>query len=299
MRDGWNASADFLTIDGGPHGFLNGGHAHADSLSIEVAVGGRPLFVDGGTFSYSVDLLSRNHFRSTAAHNTLVIDGASSSELGTGAFQWDRVARTHTTRWESTPTFDLFEGWHDGFMRLSVPARHERTLLFVKGRYWVVRDRVVSDGAHDVSICFHCASSVQATRDTDGSIRLGERSTQELIARLSTFASRGGVFELVDDSVSPRYGQRVAATTCVFKLRTFGSENIVSFIVPARMGAARVASAGSPGTFIVAGDGFEDTVSVGTSSLIVNDVDLMQIGQRIDHTDADVVVASSTQRVGE
>jgi hypothetical protein len=299
MRDGWTASGDFLAIDGGPHGFLNGGHAHADSLSIEVAVGGRPLFVDPGTFAYSVDLASRNHFRSTAAHNTVVIDGESSSELGNGAFQWGRVARTHTTRWESTPSFDLFEAWHDGFMRLPVPARHERTVLFVKGRYWVIRDRVVSDGSHNVSLYFHCAPNVRVTRDTDGSMHLVDSATRDAsITRLWTFGSNGA-FNVVDDWVSPRYGQRVASSTCEFKLRTDGNEVVVSFIVPAKLGVARVTAVGAAGTYVVAGDGFEDTVSVGTNSLIVNDVDLMNVGLSVDHAEGDVVVASSTQRVGE
>ena len=223
MRDAWTASANFLAIDGGPHGFLNGGHAHADSLSVEVAVGGRPLFVDGGTLSYSADLASRNHFRCTAAHNTVVVDGASSSEIGGGAFQWGRIARTRTTRWESTPAFDLFDGWHDGYMRLEVPARHERMVLFVKGRYWLIRDRIISDGEHDVSVYFHCAPGIGATRDTSGSIRFVDLATHTARAQLWTFAPRGA-FDVVDDSVSPRYGRRVPTTTCVFQLRTTSTD---------------------------------------------------------------------------
>ena len=296
MRDAWTESANFLAIDGGPHGFLNGGHAHSDSLSVEVAVGGRALFVDGGTLSYSADLASRNHFRGTAAHNTVVVDGASSSEIGGGAFQWGRIARARTTRWESTPAFDLFDGWHDGYMRLDVPARHERMVLFVKGRYWLIRDRIVSDGEHDVSVYFHCAPAITATRDASGSIRFVDSVTHADRAQLWTFAPRGA-FDVVDDSVSPRYGQRVAATTCVYRLRTTSTDEIVSFIVPVGATSPRAVSMGE-GVYLVAGDGFEDTVVVGAHRLTVNDVDLMNVGQRVDHTERDAVDLSTTSRVG-
>jgi hypothetical protein len=298
MRDSWSESANVLVIDGGPHGFLNAGHAHADSLSIEVSVSGRPLFIDPGTLSYSADLANRNRFRGTAAHNTVVIDGLSSSEIGHGAFQWNLQAETRTTRWESTPAFDLFEGWHDGFMRLRAPARHERTVAFLHGQYWVIRDRIVSDGEHDVSVYFHCAPDVRADKHGDGSIRFVDTSAgKEVGAQLTTFASNGEL-TLRPDWISPRYGRRVAATTCEFKLRTNGMEDIISFIIPVKTAIPNVVPASAPGVFIVTGDGFEDTLSIGANSLTVNDVDLSAAGQRVDHVEREAVSASSTSRVG-
>ena len=37
LRDGWSPSATWALVDGGPHGSLNCGHAHADALAVEVA----------------------------------------------------------------------------------------------------------------------------------------------------------------------------------------------------------------------------------------------------------------------
>ncbi len=54
------------------------GHGHCDGLSFELAWKGRPLFVNSGTGMYQGDL--RPYFRSTAAHNTVVIDGEEQSE---------------------------------------------------------------------------------------------------------------------------------------------------------------------------------------------------------------------------
>src|SRR5262249_51097116 len=37
---------DHVVIDGGMHGYLNGGHAHADALSLTLTAAGVPLLVD-------------------------------------------------------------------------------------------------------------------------------------------------------------------------------------------------------------------------------------------------------------
>lgn len=54
------------------------GHAHCDGLSFELSWKGKPLFVNSGTGQYQGEL--RSYFRSTAAHNTVVIDGEEQSQ---------------------------------------------------------------------------------------------------------------------------------------------------------------------------------------------------------------------------
>lgn len=53
------------------------GHAHCDGLGFELSWKGKPLFVNSGTGQYQGPL--RTYFRSTAAHNTVVIDGEEQS----------------------------------------------------------------------------------------------------------------------------------------------------------------------------------------------------------------------------
>lgn len=55
------------------------GHAHCDCLSFEMFVDGKPVFVNSGTYQYQGD--KRKFFRSTAAHNTVRINGHEQSEL--------------------------------------------------------------------------------------------------------------------------------------------------------------------------------------------------------------------------
>jgi hypothetical protein len=53
----------------------NGGHAHNDNLSFELNVRGRDFIIDGGSYLYTPFPKIRNTFRSTRAHNTLLLNG--------------------------------------------------------------------------------------------------------------------------------------------------------------------------------------------------------------------------------
>lgn len=55
------------------------GHAHCDCLSFELFYDGNPIFGNSGTYQYQGD--KRKHFRSTASHNTVRINGHEQSEL--------------------------------------------------------------------------------------------------------------------------------------------------------------------------------------------------------------------------
>jgi len=59
------------------------GHAHADTLSFELHIHNRPVIVDTGTSTYEVNEI-RFYERSTAAHNTVSINGENSSEVWAG-----------------------------------------------------------------------------------------------------------------------------------------------------------------------------------------------------------------------
>src|SRR5690606_38857552 len=59
------------------------GHAHADTLSFELYIHNRPVIVDTGTSTYEVNEI-RFYERSTAAHNTVSLNGENSSEVWGG-----------------------------------------------------------------------------------------------------------------------------------------------------------------------------------------------------------------------
>src|SRR5205085_11345645 len=91
MRDGWTEAASYAVIDCGPHGVQSCGHAHADQLAFEFAARGTTWLVDPGTFTYTGDAEMRDRFRSTAAHNTVTVDGEQQSTPA-GPFAWTQIA---------------------------------------------------------------------------------------------------------------------------------------------------------------------------------------------------------------
>ena len=145
-----SAGGDHIVIDGGPLGYLNAGHAHADALSMTVALGGVPFLIDPGTGCYTVDLALRDQLRSTASHNTVEVDGRPQSMMS-GPFQWSRAAHTRVHRWRSADGFDYFDGSHDGY----APLEHRRRVLAMHGDMLVVCDLVGGDETHNAAVYWH------------------------------------------------------------------------------------------------------------------------------------------------
>jgi len=132
-----------VIVDCGPLGFGSlAAHGHADALQILLSVDGVQFFVDPGTYVYHTDDVWRRYFKSTAAHNTLEIEGRDQSEYQ-GPFLWGAKAKSHTVLWESAPGEDRIVCSHDGYTRLSDPLIHNRSVL-VKDRSQIalVRDWV-------------------------------------------------------------------------------------------------------------------------------------------------------------
>ncbi|MFL6280143.1 MAG: alginate lyase family protein, partial [Vicinamibacterales bacterium] len=129
---------DHLVVDAGRHGYLNGGHAHADALSVNLTVRGYPLLVDAGTGTYTMDPLLRNHFRSTAMHNSVVVDGRPQSDPG-GAFHWRTITDARATLWHFEPAFDYVEGRHAGYGHIV----HARSIAAIHGFGWVIVDHLL------------------------------------------------------------------------------------------------------------------------------------------------------------
>ncbi len=93
------------------------GHGHCDALSFELSLDGCPVFVNSGTGQYQGEF--RPYFRSTAAHNTVVIDGQEQSEC------WGehRVARRI-----SQVSGSAGDGWVEGSLLTCRKKRQKRRM---------------------------------------------------------------------------------------------------------------------------------------------------------------------------
>jgi uncharacterized heparinase superfamily protein len=133
-----DAAGGHSVFDVGGHGYMNGGHAHADALSLTISVAHRPLLVDPGTSTYTMDTRLRDRMRGTANHNTVTVDGRPQSTPA-GPFRWGTTAngRLHASRHNAG--FDWAEASHDGYS----PIEHRRSIVRADGAGWLVVDEVV------------------------------------------------------------------------------------------------------------------------------------------------------------
>ena len=195
-----NERGDHLIFDCGAHGYLNGGHAHADALSIILTIAGRPFLVDSGTATYTMDAERRDRFRSTAMHNTVVVNGRPQSEPS-GPFHWRSRTDAVMTKWESEPARDVMAGRHAAF----APVVHEREVTAVHGTGWMVVDRFTGEGPARVAAMWHIhpdwrletvSGGIALLRHLDGTAALIHASAP--LHRVTT----GGL-----DEYSPEYGR--------------------------------------------------------------------------------------------
>jgi hypothetical protein len=225
------ARGDHLVFDSGPHGYLNGGHAHADALSITLTVAGRPFLVDPGTACYTIDPGRRDRFRSTRLHNTLTLDGRSQSEPA-GPFHWTTAATGSRLAWCTSDRFDYVEGSHDGY----APLRHRRTVLARPG-CWIVADRVLGDGDHAADLHWHLDPRWTVTPAADGWVRADDGAGDPV-----WMASTAGELDIVRGGetgepdlgwIAPAYGRVVASTTLRLRRRAGAPFTIATVIVEA------------------------------------------------------------------
>lgn len=100
------------------------GHAHADTLSFELSLYAKRVFVNSGTSTYQ-DLTLRSLQRATNAHNTVIVDDKNSSEVW-GGFRVARRARVDVTTLTSDADTIVISASHSGYRKLFGGILHAR-----------------------------------------------------------------------------------------------------------------------------------------------------------------------------
>jgi uncharacterized heparinase superfamily protein len=142
-----------VVVRAGPHGPDHQlGHAHADLLSLEASLGRVRVVTDTGTGTYDAGPV-RERLRSTAAHNTVQLDGAELLEAW-GSFRSGRRGRA-SVRWRGAANgFELLHAGHGAWGFLAGRPRHER-LVAVSPDLLLVLDAVLGSGRHRVRSALH------------------------------------------------------------------------------------------------------------------------------------------------
>ena len=131
-------------------------HAHADTFGCLVHVGKVPLLIDTGTSTYEPGPV-RRHERSTAAHSTVQVDGADSTEVW-GVFRAGRRARVSGLNAHADSSGITCEAVHDGFRSLRGRPLHRRRWSLTSGGLRV-DDTITGRGRHEIVIRWQLAAS--------------------------------------------------------------------------------------------------------------------------------------------
>ncbi|MCC6681731.1 MAG: alginate lyase family protein [Phycisphaeraceae bacterium] len=151
MRSGYDAEAQWAFFDMGPSGW--GSHAHFDRLHLSLAAFGRDLLVDSGRFAYDGQLADKfrdPYARHTRGHNSIVIDGCGQSRANSEAQQ-----PLTADQYRITDDYDFGRQSCDGYTDLQGQARHTRAVMYVRGKFWVVVDRIETDRPRQIEVDWH------------------------------------------------------------------------------------------------------------------------------------------------
>jgi hypothetical protein len=236
MRSGWEPDAHQLIFDVGPLGCpVSGGHGHADLLSVQCAVFGEPYFVDAGTYGYTGDSGSRDYFRSTQAHSTVIMDGQPQA-VPAGPFRWQARPTARLRCWVPTPEADFADADHSAYLRLADGLVHRRRVVFVREGYWVLVDDLEGSGEHHVALRFQLAP-IDLQLDPAMWARVHGRAGRGLLIRpfaavpLSASVHNGELVPM-QGWVSQVYGRRAPAPALVYSTVTSLPFRIMTLLLP-------------------------------------------------------------------
>ena len=150
------------------------GHSHCDCLSFELFIDKKPLFVNSGTYLYQGK--ERSYFRSSKAHNTIMIDSREQAEL------WGEhrcAKKTHDFSLEK-----LKNGLRGKFSSFC-GDRFERTIT-IEDSIFKIYDKVKAcdKKKHDLKLFFHIAPVYTFFRFTHLKLGIKNRITEEIVARM-------------------------------------------------------------------------------------------------------------------
>ncbi len=204
-----------LIFDCGPLGpDYQPGHGHCDVLSYELSLHGQRVVVDTGVSTYE-PCAERRYERSTAAHNTVRIDGEDQAEIW-ASFRVGRRPRVGRIDAGETAGMSYVLGGHYAYHHRGVT--HFRMIVLTPRNSWVVIDSLSGKGKHLVEsfIHFHPAVRVENVNNP-GRNAAGTASTRWAIqfGEYQYFLTTIGPGELMarDSWYAPEFGLRQHRTT--------------------------------------------------------------------------------------
>lgn len=185
------------------------GHAHADTLSCELSLFGQRVLVNSGISQYGDDA-ERHRQRSTAAHNTLEVDGENSSEVWAG-FRVARRARPLGVDLQQSEGHVVLNAAHDGYRRLAGRVIHQRQWL-AKPASLTITDRL--SGRYTKAIAYwHLQPDIGLLRMGDTCFELALPEGQRALLKI-----KGADVDVSGSTWHPGFGKSISNQKLVLTL---------------------------------------------------------------------------------
>ena len=239
QRSGWDAQDTHLVFDCGGLGTQTVGHGHADALSLTLFSGGREILIDPATSVYNAAPKWRNFFRSSQAHNTVVVDGQSQSRPGS-SFSWKRKANARVRRTISLPDIEFIDGEHDGYSALRNDVTHRRRMIYIRPNYWILLDELRGQGEHDFDFLYHFAPDTELFMlgderkgDLDCQARIGDAGLQLFMYGSASLRAEAvcGQMNPIQGWASERYGERHPSPVLRASMRACAPVSMMTFLM--------------------------------------------------------------------
>lgn len=223
-----------MLVSCGHHGQRGiGSHSHNDKLSFALFHDGEEWIVDPGTYTYTPEPEWRLCFRSTAYHNTVVVDDQEQSPLEMRKPFWiGEDPGAQLVDWHVSPGKERFLGEHRGYSRLSDPVIHRREVLFYnQAPFWLINDHLEAMATHTFSLHFHFGPLRLLTDEEDHLSFLVSNGKEVLLLvpldrHQLTGEKRIGWF-------SEFYGKKIEGSKLVYEKRTSGVARFSTLLLPA------------------------------------------------------------------
>jgi len=191
-------------------------HGHADALSLVLNFNGKPLVIDTGTCTYAGDPKWRAYFRSTRAHNTVIIDDLDQAVQMT-PFQWSRPVEAELIKVvEGGDGSVRLLARHTGYKHLGLT--HWRGILKESSGIVWIWDYIDGAGVHQLELNWHIDTEVVDCQDGLYFVKTGSVTVTmgiwggELSHRMAATAPISGWKSKI-------YGQKQPITTITCKYK--------------------------------------------------------------------------------
>ncbi|MDE8731924.1 heparinase II/III family protein [Eubacteriales bacterium DFI.9.88] len=151
-------------------GYSSRTHKHADDLSFAMYSRGYDIFSDTGYYNYNPGNAYCDYFKSSKAHNTVIVDGGSYSTENENTY------KVGVYDYELTDQYDHIIGYNDMYEDVSID-RHFYSLHDVT----VLYDNIMAKGAHTYTQVFHLSEHMKIVDKSNRQVLMQIKDTEYMV----------------------------------------------------------------------------------------------------------------------